>query len=148
MSRLEYTAYKKDGMLKIRNRKQMDTDVKELGDGEYEMIIQRKRRIRSIQINRYYWGVVVQLIRDRFVDLGNDVSKEDTHDFLKQRFNYKELVDKSGGEVIQIGQSTANMTNTEFMVYMERIKEFASSVLSIVIPEPNTQAAMDFSTRD
>ena len=144
----ETTAYRKDGVMLIRNKTQLEKEALGSGLNEFDVIIKGKSKSRSVQINRYYWGVVVVLVRDAFRDLGNEVGSQETHEFLKMKFNYKELINEETGEVIldaetglpiRLPVSTAKMPNTDFIVYMERIKQFASEVLSIYIPEPNEQ---------
>lgn len=134
---LEYTGYVKDGVLHIRNRKQLERECARFDGKDVEITICKKRRTRSIPLNRYWWGVVVHLIRERFEELGNECSKEDVHEFLKLRYHYKEFVDEKTGEVIKLPLTTTRMTNTEFMELIEKVKEFAASVLDIYIPEPN-----------
>lgn len=133
------SAYFKDGQLIVRNRSQLQAQALASGLTEFDVVVTSKKKKRSTKINRYYWGVVVAQIRDAFRELGNDVDSELTHEFLKGRFHYKEFIDTKSGEVMKLPQSTADITNTEFMEYMERIKQFGSEVLNIYIAEPNEQ---------
>lgn len=136
MNEVTANAYTKDGKLIVRNRKQFDRDVSEM-EGDLEVVVRKKKRVRSIPINRYWWGVCIALIHARFEELGNTCSKEDVHSFLKHRFHYKEWVDEKTGEVLKLPLSTANMTNSEFLLLIERTKEFAATVIDIYIPDPN-----------
>lgn len=133
----------KDGRLHIVNRKEFDVGIQQFEGHEIELEIKKKKRRRSGQLNRYYWGVVVALIQEGMVTLGNDVSRNDVHYYLKYRFNYKELVNIGTGEVLQIPDSTTDLSNTEFMEYMEKCKQFAAEFLNVVIPEPLEQLKMD-----
>jgi GTP-sensing pleiotropic transcriptional regulator CodY len=137
--KIETTAYIKDEQLFVRNRSYIDREAVKSGVLEFDVIIQKKSKHRSVSQSRYYWGVVVGLIRERFIDLGNDVSKEETHDYLKQEFNYREFVNEKTSEVIRIPMSTANLTTTEFINFVARIQVFAATVLDIQIPEPSEQ---------
>ena len=149
--KLEYFgSVNEHGQLHIRNRKMFDEELKQFAGKEVEIVVVKKKRTRSIQINRYYWGVVIALVRDAFIDLGHEVESQEVHEYLKGRFNFKELVNEETGEVvldenglpIHIPLSTANISNTDFMVYMERIKKFSSETLSIYIPEPGEQLTL------
>ena len=138
--KLEYTGHINDsGEVVFRNKKQLLRDILETGWKEFSITIAKKKKNRSYEQNRYYWGVVVALIRDRFIDLGNDVSSEETHDYLKHEFNYREIMDEKTGLVMRIPSSTTDMTTTEFCTYIEKIQIFASTILDINIPSPNQQ---------
>jgi len=137
--KIEFSGYTKDGQVFFRNQKNISKEILESGWKEFDVVIQKKRKNRSLEQSKYYWGVVVALIRERFIQLGNDVSKEETHDYLKQEFNYKEFVNEKTSEVIRIPMSTANLTTSEFMDYIARIQKFAAEILDVYIPEPNTQ---------
>ncbi len=138
---LNYTGRVTGGQLKIVHRAKFDAELLHLEGDEVEIEVKKKKR-RSGQLNRYYWGVVVALIQEGMIDQGNDVSRNDVHYYLKYRFNYKELVNKNGGEVIQIPDTTTELTNTQFMEYMEKCKQFAAEFLSVVIPEPMEQLTL------
>lgn len=144
MTKLTYFGKVENGKLKLRNRKQFDEDIRHFEGKDVELTFERKRSKRSIPLNRYYWGVVVELIQKAFIDLGHDVEKEDVHEFLKQRFNGKEIINVNSGEILHIGQSTAQLTNTAFMNYMESIKQFSAEFLNVYIPEPNEQLQIDY----
>lgn len=136
--KLEYNGrVLEDGSLHIVHRQKFDSDLKRFVGKDVEITVCKKRRTRSIPINRYWWGVVVHLIRERFEELGNECSKEDVHEFLKLRYHYKEFVDEKTGEVIKLPLTTTRMTNVEFMELIEKVKEFAATVLDLYIPEPN-----------
>lgn len=133
------TAYVKDGTILIRNRMQLQAECIASGLSEFEVVLKKKKKNRSYEQNRYYWGVVVAMIRDRFRELGNDVNSEETHDYLKQEFNYKEFVNEKTSEVIRIPVSTADMTTSQFMDYLAKIQIFSADILGVVIPDPNEQ---------
>lgn len=135
--KIEYGGYLDNGKLFIRNKKRFDEDIANTGWKEVEIIVCKKKKNRSYYQNRYYWGVVVALIRERFIGLGNDVSAEETHDYLKHEFNYKEFL--NGDEVIRIPKSTADLTTSEMMDYIARIQVWAAQILDCVIPDPNQQ---------
>ncbi len=115
----------------------------ELPDGRYELKITRRNK-RTLPQNRYYWGVCVALVHEGLKDMGHEVSIEDTHDFLRSKFNYKEIVNEVTGEVERIPMSTAEMTKEQFSNYVEKIQHFAAEFLSVTIPSPNEQLVFDY----
>lgn len=109
-----------------------------LKNGRYELSA-KKLSSRSTQQNRYYWGCVVQMIKERLIELGNDVDSETVHTYLKDRFNSIELFDKDGVIIGSVGSSTTKLSKTDFELYLEKVKQFAAEVLDIYIPDPNEQ---------
>lgn len=139
MVKVDTYGFIKDGVLKILNRHRFDAEIKSLPDCEVEIIVKKKGK-RSSQSNRYYFGVVVREIRERFKELGHRVDSETVHEFLKQKFNAEKVVIPETAEVIEIGKTTTEMNKDEFFEYVEQIRQWASAVLEIYIPDPNTQA--------
>lgn len=136
---IEYFGKVNDGVLKISKRLDFDNDVKQFEGYSVVIKVERYKATRSQQQNRYYWGVVVGLIRERLKELGHDVSISDTHEFLKGRFNGKELIDMNGGEVLKVGQSTSALNKSEFGQYIDKIVQFSAESLDLIIPQPNEQ---------
>ena len=124
------------GVLKIRNRQMFDADLKTFQDGEVEITVNSVNRKRTSQQNRYYWGVVIFLCRRGLNDLGHDLNEEDTHEFLKAKFNPKNIVFESTGESFEFGASTTEMDTIDFNIYIEKIQQFAAEYLNTVIPDP------------
>lgn len=138
-----YNGEVKDGILKIHNRKLFDKELSTL-EGEVTITIKKKKKVRSPQANKYYWGVVISLIVHGFEQTGVQTTKEVVHEFLKLRFNFDEVVSESTGEVIKIAKTTTNMSTMEFSEdYTERCREFAREFFNIEIPEPGTQTEIE-----
>jgi len=114
----------------------------DLPDGRYIAEISTFNR-RSNQQNRYYWGLVVPMIRKGIKELGTDLTHEETHEFLKSRFNKDELVNPGTGEMVEIPLSTTRLTKSEFGEYIENIQRFASEFLGLVIPDPGEQMMIE-----
>lgn len=115
----------------------------ELSDGQYELTIKKKGR-RSIPLNNYYWGCVVEYQQEGFQNIGYDWSKEQVHEFNKAEFNYIEIVNPATGEVKRAPRTTTDLTNTEFLEFLERIKQFSAEWLNTYIPDPNQQAEIEY----
>jgi hypothetical protein len=120
------------------NVKAWKQHLESLPDGRYRVSIVRANR-RSTQQNRYYWGLVIPILKQAFYDLGHDLSAEDVHDFLKAKFNSKEIVNEETGEAISVPISTTNLNKEDFGIYIEEIQRFAAMFLNVNIPDPNTQ---------
>lgn len=123
----------------LDNRREFNESIARLPETwELEIRVGRVRAVRSIQLNRYYYGVVVRLISEH-----TGYTPDETHDALKMLHLSKTLAMQNGnGEVVNeivIGGSTRKLTNLEFNDYCSRIRAWASESLDVYIPEPNEQ---------
>lgn len=138
---------KPDGKLTIHRRKSMDSWLlSQAGDEEQRFIvtIEKVKKKRSHGANRYYWGVVILIIQRGLVELGHDLNKDETHEFLLSNFAYSEIVNEETGEIVRVPGKTSKMSGREFWEYIERVARFAAENLHEVIPPPNEQAQIDF----
>ncbi len=146
---MELTYYGKvtdDGKLEIP-RKRFSKEITVFSGKPVEVIIRRKRKYRSSPQNRYYWGAVIPLILQAFIDLGHEglqTGSQDSaqmiHEFLKGKFlhNGVEVADAQG-QVIVLPPSTRRCSTSEFMDYLAEIQQWAAEFLCIVIPDPGEQ---------
>jgi hypothetical protein len=133
-------AYRKDGELILRNRANVLKEISIFQNSEIEITFQKKRSYRSIQSNRFYWGVCVTMIQERFKELGHEsVTKELTHEYLKGRFLFKEVVNEVTGEVLKLPLSTTELTKSDFSEYLEQVIKFAAESLDVQIPNAGEQ---------
>ena len=117
---------------------------------QIEAIFRKKKKTRSSEQNRYYWGVVVRMVAEGFADLGNPISpssEEDlhtVHEYLKRRFLKPITAADANGEVHELGYSTANLSTSEMMDYIAQVQQFAAEFLNVAIPAPGEQAEINF----
>lgn len=93
---------------KLLNRMAMVKLLDELKDGKHILEAADYNR-RSNPQNRYYWGLVIPLIQKGIKDMGTEITKEETHEFLKARFNSKEIVNPDTAECVTIPRSTTSL---------------------------------------
>jgi hypothetical protein len=115
----------------------------DLADGTYELDI-KKRNKRSLQQNRYYFGVCIKMIREKFIERGYEVSMEDVHDMMRFKFNYIEIIDYETGEIERLPKSTTGLNKDEFGKYIEKIQQYAAQSLDLVIPDPGEQLMLSY----
>ena len=89
-----------------------------------------KSTLRSNPQNRYYWGVVVDILSN---ELG--YTPEETHEILRQMFLTNRVMVKDA--FFNIPKSTTILTTVEMENYLTKIREWASISCGISIPEPN-----------
>jgi hypothetical protein len=121
----------------IEDRRRFDEAVSRLDDRwDYEIAVRRLYANRSQQQNRYYWGVVVEMLSEY-----TGFTPDEMHEWLKMKFIPKKLAVCDGnGEVdgeFVVGGSTRKMTPTQFEDYMRTIREWAAEKLDVVIPDPD-----------
>ena len=127
---------------KIVNMHEMRAVFNELKDGKYQITIKDVRK-RSVQQNRYYWSVVVPMVRKGLYEAGFDVirTNDDAHNVLKQVILKQEIVSKHTGEVFTVGGSTKDLSVPEFHEYLEKGCRWSAEYLGIYIPSPYEQLA-------
>ena len=137
-----YGSVSTTGILTLNNRKRLQTDLLKFKGCTVEITIKKKNK-RSTPQNSYYHGVVVAEVRHGLLEIGYQMTADETHEFLKQKFNSTQIITKDG-LVIDVPRSTTELNKSEFSEYVERIARFASEYLSVVIPLPNQDLTLQF----
>lgn len=136
MDKLELNAHVDDnGIVIIHNRKLMNEWARGYKGKNLSIRIQRAGSKRSLPQNAYYWSCVVEEIRLGLLRIGYQMTKEETHYWLKYKFN-PIMIPGEGGEAIEAPGTTTTLTKTDFAEYIEKIAQFAAEYLNIVIPAP------------
>lgn len=127
----------------ITNKKVIRQAFEGLKDGRFLVTVESNKS-RSNPQNRFYWGICLPLVKEGLIDVGyREIrTNEEVHDMMKYMFLKKQIVNEETGEVIESTGSTAQLSTIEFMEYIDRIAQFAAEMLSVVIPEPNSQSEM------
>lgn len=131
-----FYGYMKGGKLQCQ---QFIEWLKATGDRPVTIVASDTKPTRSNQQNRYYWGVVVELIYKALRDLGWEINREGTHELLRVRFLSEDKLIGTDGEWITRVKSTTELSTAEFMDYTEDCKRFAAEYLNVNIPDPNEQ---------
>ena len=112
----------------------------QLPNGDYIFTVTPNRKTRSNQQNAYLWGVVYPAVLLGLKDAGWEITHEEqVHEYCKQAFAAREVINKDTGEVLSLPSSTARMQTAEFNAYVDKIKAFALEYLNVTIPEPNEE---------
>lgn len=128
-----------DGIKIYRDKEMCETIIRNFAGMDIQITVEKKKRGRSLEQNKYYWCVIVPLICAGLQDAGYRIGKEGTHEFLKATFHRVELVNENTGEVLPSVGSTAKMSTVEMMEYFAKITEWAVEFLGVEIPAPNEQ---------
>jgi len=132
LDKIEYYGRVKNGAVLISKRKDFDEAVKRFEGREIEIIVQKKRYVRSIQQNRLWWLYMDILHKE----LG--YSKEEMHQLATFKFLKRERVVEKTGEIIEYIESTTRLTRTQFADVIDNLVQWAAE-MDIVLPMPNEQ---------
>lgn len=135
-----YAYYDKQGKLQCESFKAAMAALKVKGVPIVLQCEEFKER-RSNPQNRFYFGIVVDLVRRGLKDLGwepKTCSAEAVHEMLKREFL---TVDEHvrDGVFLKRTRSTTELDTAEFSQYLEHCKQFAAENLGVLIPDPNEQ---------
>lgn len=130
-----------NGKVVPSNRKVFDQTLAQYEDGPIVIEIKREKKIRSLEQNNFYWGVVLKTIS---IETGHHESE--LHDLFKQYLPKKFLVFKRNRnpengqfvtpyeKTVAIAKSTTELSTVEFSEYVERIRSKMAD-FGIIIPE-------------
>lgn len=142
-----YGSVDDEGKLRIHNRKDFDKTLLAFKGKDIEGFYWKKRKRRSLNQNRYLWGVIYPMMAQGFRDMGHeDVTTSVVHEFCKARFissEDQEIASPLSGELIVLKKTTTKLTTTLMMGYIADIHKFASEFLGIVIPDPDPLFSLD-----
>lgn len=113
--------------------------IKEHNGKRVTITIDRCRKTRSNPQNAYYWGVVLPIIKQAYLDTGWRKNIEDIHAELRVMFSRKEVANELTGEIATLPCSTTELSTSQFMEYLAEIGQWAAEELGCYIPEPNEQ---------
>ena len=130
----EFTMHNRDRFLKYVGKMAGQDKTKPV---RIKMTVEKVRKSRTEQQNKYYWGVVVALIAD---ELGyNPWERQEVHNALKLAVR-----GGLGDKRLQVPISTSTMNTSEFSEYVEDCRRWASLNLSIDIPDATSIESDDF----
>lgn len=93
-----------------------------------EIVIRKKKSQRSLQQNRAYFGIAVEILCEH-----TGFRREEMHGALKQKFASR-IDEKTGLTIIE---STADMDTARFCRYYDDIQRWAAEFLGVYVPDPN-----------
>ncbi len=144
MKRIQINSSVKDGVL-ATNRKYISDVVKSFEGANIIITIEKRKKKRSNNQNAFYFGIVIPIMMDAFKDAwGEYYSATEVHEALKAKYCYKEQINESTGEILQIPSSTTNLSTIEWEEYIDKIRAFAFEWFNVSVPMPNEQITIDF----
>ena len=123
-----------------KDKEAVKSYIDSLPEGKaYDVVIKLHREKRTIDQNRllFLWlGCIAN-------ETGND--KDTLHEYFKQKFlGFEQRVMSFNREVTFISPTTTTLDTKQFTEYLNKIQEFASSELGIVLPLPEDAVFTQF----
>lgn len=116
--------------------------VRTLRASRVEVVVRKHAPNRSVQQNRWYWGVILAALADH-----TGYTPDDMHAYCKQRFleppERKHLVIADAqGEYrdeaqVSLETSTTRLTTAAMAAYCEQVRMWAAADLGINVPSPD-----------
>ena len=126
----KHQAFIKNGKVTFQDRKKFDNQLLNYEDKAVIITVREQKKRRSLNLNAYYWSVVVKLLSD---NTGYD--KDEMHEVLKSMFLRTRY--KLNGVWLDSTKSTTKLNNKEMIEFIDEVKRFASKELGCFIPDPN-----------
>jgi len=109
-------------------------------DGErLKLTIEKIYSRRSNPQNRYYWGVILDIILTEVLKQGNEMSKEQLHEECLKMFAPKKEIHNKEGEVLIIPMRSKEMNKSQFSDYSFDVCKWGAEFWGVYIPEPGEQ---------
>ena len=130
---------------KITNRKKVAEEFSALTDGYYLCDLKLKKT-RSLNQNRFWWGIMVPAVKDGLRDIGYREVKtdNDAHEVIKGLFLKKQIGTPGEQKIIEITGSTADLTTVEFNELIDQVIHWSVEFLGVQIFLPNEQTIFTF----
>tara|TARA_R100000808_G_C2092697_1_gene112500 strand:+ start:79 stop:483 length:405 start_codon:yes stop_codon:yes gene_type:complete len=125
-----HLAFIKNGNVTYQNKELFDDHMLSYEGKTVVITVGEQKKRRSLNLNSYYWAVVVKLLSD---ETGYD--KDEMHEVLKSMFLRTRYQIK--GVWVDSTKSTTKLTHKEMSEFIEEVKRFASTTLGVYIPDPN-----------
>ena len=145
MSKPIFTGKIIKGKFWLDDRKTYDSYVASLGEGDYRIAIEKRRKLRTTgkdleksNQNGYYWGVVIPKLVEYY---DQQAQKEDDNrlrmspDQIHEGIKFLFMNEGMMSHFPKI-KSTKGMNTLEWEELMRQIREWAAEELHLYIPEP------------
>jgi hypothetical protein len=127
----------KNGSL-TRNRNLIKDAIATFEGKQIVIKIEKSKKKRSTQQNRFYYGVIIPIVQNCLKDAGHIMTSESTHDLIKLKFLKEVLfVNEETGEVIERIKSTTELSTSQFMDLLAEINNFTFEYFGVSLPSPN-----------
>ena len=120
-------------IVSVKDKEAVKAYVDKLPEGKrFDVSVKLHREKRTVDQNRllFLWIGCVSHETGYF--------KDEVHEIFKKKFLGTEVFEMWGERVERL-RSTANLDTKQFSQYLERIQQFASTEMGIILPNPRDQ---------
>ena len=135
--KIQITSHVENGKL-TRNRKSLAEAITNFNNKDITITIQRKRKQRSNNQNRYLHASFT-ILKNELNNLGNNFKMEEVKELVKAKFLMVDVVSGDGEIYGQRIKGTHECTTVEMLEFILSMRQWAFEVFNIDIPEPNSQ---------
>ena len=119
-----------NNVLEFYNKPSFDRALMFLNGEEVQFTIEKKKKQRTNQQNRYYRGVVIKMLAEYFGYGPEEI--EELHHQLRVKF-----LPRYQKGPFEFTKSTTMLSTTEMIDYTENIRRWAAKEYKLNIPDPN-----------
>lgn len=148
---IKHIAKFQDGKLILNNLALFQWDLENYKGKDIELIIRGTKNTRSNRMNRYYWRVVMKILTTYFNEeqtFNKRINAETTHELMKMKFLGTNIWRLPDGKEMEALESSAKLTNKEFIAYFENIIAWSAEMFGIQIPKPNEEEMLAIDIQD
>lgn len=139
---LTYYGRVKDGAIELPGKRFREEVARAFDGKPIEVIVRRKKKNRSPEQNRYYWGLVLNILAAQFRIWSPDVAVDCSivHEWCKDRFlpmvqDWEDItLDVPDGKW-ESRRTTTRLSTVQFMDYIALIQQWAAEY-GLYIPDP------------
>lgn len=118
----------------IRSSPSLKDSIDNLSEWNFVISIEREKKIRSPNQNRFYWWVFLPVLTE------TGYTVEELHELFKKMFLSKtKRLTKLGRKTITITKSTAELSTIEWEDFIQKIRDFIQP-LGYILPIPNEES--------
>jgi hypothetical protein len=141
--KLTYFGSVKDGKIVLPGKK-LREELPKFFEGKNIMLtVERRKKRRSVEQNRYYWGVVLNILCHSLKEYNGEMelTTDIVHEWCKDRFiplvsDWEEIILQVPDGQKEVVKTSTKLTTVQFMDYIALIQQWAAEY-NIYIPDPN-----------
>jgi hypothetical protein len=138
MKEIKSKAIITNGILKIIRRKEWDSFIQSAKNGDYQLILKKLYRKRSVNENAFYWGPFLDEEMNAFYDAGWHFDNKDVlHEWNKNQFLTDKIVNEDTGEVMTIVLPSSGLETVPWELWIEKIRQHFREFFNAELPYPN-----------
>lgn len=108
-----------------------------------KILVEQDLSIVSTPQLRYYFGVMIKLIKNHFLENGDKYSTNEIDGFLRDNFLFEETVDFVTGEVVtkamKLNTEESTVSTVRMMQFWDDVALWANEKLTLYIPPPTNK---------